>query len=131
MTKPIKKLTTVEDQLMQILWRLKKGYIKDIIKEIPSPKPAYNTVSTIIRILEQKGFVDHKAFGKTHEYFPLVDRKEYSNFYLKNFITAYFSGSFENMLSFFAKENDLNIQELEELLGHIKKDIKEGGSRNE
>ena len=121
----MKELTKAEEQVMQILWKLKKGFVKDVIDQVPEPKPAYNTVSTIIRILERKGFVGYKAYGKTHEYFPLVDRDDYSKFYLKNFVSNYFEGSFENLVSFFAKENDMNIKEVETLMNHVKEDLKD------
>lgn len=107
---------------MHILWQLQKGFVKDIIEHMPEPKPAYNTVSTIVRILENKGFVDHKAYGKTHEYFPLVSKERYTKFYLNNMISGYFNGSFQNLVSFFAKENQLNTGDIEKLLKEIKKD---------
>lgn len=124
--KDLKELTKAEDQVMQILWKLKKAFVKDIIEEMPEPKPAYNTVSTIIRILETKGFVDHKAYGKTHEYFPIISREKYTKFYLNNMITGYFNGSFNNLVSFFAKENKLNANDLEKLLKEIKQKDNEG-----
>ncbi|MEQ8243980.1 BlaI/MecI/CopY family transcriptional regulator [Fulvivirga sp.] len=119
----MKELTRAEEQVMQILWVLKKAFVKDIIEKMPEPKPAYNTVSTIVRILEQKGFVNHKAYGKTHEYFPIVAKDNYSKFYLNNFLSGYFGGSFQNLVSFFAKQNDMDIKEVEELLKHVKGDI--------
>lgn len=119
----MKELTRAEEQVMQILWVLKKAFVKDIIEKMPEPKPAYNTVSTIVRILEQKGFVHHKAYGKTHEYFPIVAKDNYSKFYLNNFLSGYFGGSFQNLVSFFAKQNDMDIKEVEELLKHVKGDI--------
>ncbi len=115
----MKELTKAEEQVMQILWKLKKGFVKDLLAEMTVPKPAYNTVSTIIRILEKKGFVDHIAYGKTHEYFPIIEKDKYKTFYLKNFVGNYFGGSFNNLVSFFAKSNDLSINEIEELLKHI------------
>ena len=118
--KDLKELTKAEDQVMQILWKLQKGFVKDIIEEMPNPKPAYNTVSTIVRILETKGFVDHKAYGKTHEYFPLITREKYTKFYLNNLIKGYFNGSFHNLVSFFAKENKMDINDLEKLLDELK-----------
>ncbi len=120
----MKELTKAEEQVMQILWKLERGFVKDIIAEIPSPKPAYNTISTIVRILEQKGFVGHKAYGKTYEYYPLIDKANYSKFYLNNFLSGYFSGSFERLVSFFAKENDLDLDDVDELMKHVKKDLK-------
>jgi len=110
---------------MQILWRLKKGFVRDIIEELPDPKPAYNTISTIVRILEKKGFVGYNAFGKTHEYFPLIDKETYSDFYLNRMIKNYFGGSFSNLVSFFARENKLDVKDLNQLLHHVKGTIEE------
>jgi predicted transcriptional regulator len=121
----MKQLTKAEEQVMQILWDLQKGYINDILDRIPNPKPAYNTVSTIVRILEKKGFVGYKAYGKTHEYYPLIEKNNYRSFYLKTMISNYFGGSFERLVSFFAKDNDMNIQEMEELLKNVQNEIKD------
>jgi BlaI family penicillinase repressor len=118
--KELKELTKAEDQVMQILWKLQRGFVKDVIEAMPAPKPAYNTVSTIIRILETKGFVDHKAYGKTHEYFPTITKEKYTKFYLNNLIKGYFNGSFQNLVSFFARENKMNVQDLEKLLEELK-----------
>jgi len=118
--KDLKELTKAEDQVMQILWDLKSGFVKDIIEQMPEPKPAYNTISTIVRILETKGFVDHKAYGKTHEYFPLISKEKYTKFYLNNMLKGYFDGSFQNLVSFFAKENKLDFKAIEKLLEEIK-----------
>jgi BlaI family transcriptional regulator, penicillinase repressor len=118
--KDLKELTKAEDQIMQILWDLKSCFVKDIIEQMPDPKPAYNTVSTIVRILETKGFVDHKAYGKTHEYFPLISKEKYTKFYLNNLLKGYFGGSFQNLVSFFAKENKLDGKAIEKLLEEIK-----------
>ena len=116
----MKELTKAEDQVMQILWKLNKAFVKDIMEEMPDPKPAYNTISTIVRILETKGFVDHKAYGKTHEYFPLIEKEKYTKFYLNNMLSGYFEGSFKNLVSFFARENKLDVQDIESLLNEIK-----------
>lgn len=118
--KDLKELTKAEDQVMQILWQLEKAFVKDIIEVMPKPKPAYNTVSTIVRILETKGFVDHKTYGKTHEYFPIIAKEKYTKFYLNNMIKGHFNGSFQNLVSFFAKENQLNTNDLEKLLNELK-----------
>lgn len=118
--KDIKELTKAEDQVMQILWKLQNAFVKDIVEEMPDPKPAYNTVSTIVRILETKGFVAHKAYGKTHEYFPLISKEKYTKFYLNNLLKGYFNGSFQNLVSFFAKENKMDIKSLEKLLEELK-----------
>jgi BlaI family transcriptional regulator, penicillinase repressor len=119
--KDLKELTKAEDQVMQILWKIQKGFVKDIIEYMPEPKPAYNTVSTIVRILETKGFVNHKAYGKTHEYFPVISKEKYTKFYLNNLIKGYFNGSFQNLVSFFAKENKMDAHEMEKILEELKK----------
>ncbi len=119
----IKELTKAEEQVMQILWKLEKAFVKDIIEIIPDPKPAYNTVSTIIRILEKKGFVDHEAFGKTHRYFPMISKREYTKAYFKNFLSNYFGNSFQEMVSFFAKEDNMSLSDLEELMSEVSKDL--------
>lgn len=121
----MKELTKAEEQVMQILWKLGKGVVNDILSQMEEPRPAYNTVSTIVRILEKKGFVGYRAYGKTHEYYPLVDKKTYSNFFFKNFLGNYFGGSFTSLVSFFAKENDMDIKELEELLKHVQQEPKD------
>lgn len=118
----LKELTRAEDQVMQILWSIGRGVVRDIIEKMPEPKPAYNTVSTIVRILETKGFVDHKAYGKTHEYFPIVSREKYTGFYLNNMIRGYFNGSFQNLVSFFARDNKLDARDIEKLLKEVKGD---------
>ena len=121
----MKQLTKAEEQVMQILWEIKKGFVKDVLDKMPKPKPAYNAVSTIIRILEKKGFVGYKAYGKTHEYFPVIEKNQYRSFYLKSMITGYFGGSFERLVSFFAKDNDMDIHEMEELLKNVQRDIED------
>ena len=118
--KELKELTRAEDQVMQILWKLEKGFVKDIIEQMAEPKPAYNTVSTIVRILETKGFVGHKAYGKTHEYFPIISKERYTKFYLNTMIKGYFNGSFQSLVSFFAKENKIDAKEFEKLLAELK-----------
>jgi BlaI family transcriptional regulator, penicillinase repressor len=120
---PMKELTKAEEQVMQILWQLGQGFVKDILDQLPEPKPAYNTVSTIVRILEKKGFVGYKAYGKTHEYYPLIARDDYRHFYLKNFMAGYFGGSLKRLVSFFAKEENMDLKELEEMLKHVKEDL--------
>ncbi|MCK5339203.1 MAG: BlaI/MecI/CopY family transcriptional regulator [Bacteroidales bacterium] len=111
----MKELTKAEEELMQILWKLGKGFVNDILDELKNPKPAYNTVSTIVRILEKKGFVDHTAYGKSHEYFPIVSKKEYTKTYFGHFMKNYFGNSYREMVSFFTNDNNLNLLELEEL----------------
>ncbi|HNW51835.1 MAG TPA: BlaI/MecI/CopY family transcriptional regulator [Prolixibacteraceae bacterium] len=119
----MKELTKAEDQIMQILWELNEGFVNDIVDRMPEPKPAYNTVSTIVRILEKKGFVDHKAYGKTHQYYPLISKQEYTRSYMKNFMGSYFGNSFKEMVSFFAKEDNMSVGEIEDLMNEVKKEI--------
>jgi predicted transcriptional regulator len=118
----MKELTRAEDQVMQLLWELGKTSVKDIVERMPDPKPAYNTVSTIIRILEKKGFVDHEPMGKGYLYFPIVEKADYTRRYFGNFLSSYFNGSFKEMVSFFAREENLTVRELEELMKEIKSD---------
>ncbi|MFZ1806890.1 MAG: BlaI/MecI/CopY family transcriptional regulator [Cyclobacteriaceae bacterium] len=117
----MKELTKAEDQIMQVLWDLEKGFVKDIIDQLPNPKPAYNTASTIVRILEKKGFIGYTAYGKTHEYYPLISRENYTRFYLNNMVTGYFNGSFNNLVSFFAKENNMKVQDIDQLVKELEK----------
>lgn len=119
----MKELTRAEEQIMQILWKLDRAFVKDIIDELPVPKPAYNTVSTIIRILEKKGVVSHKAYGNTHEYFALITKDEYKKKYFKSFLMRYFGDSFPDMVSFFAGDRDLSLQELEEIRQRLGEEI--------
>ena len=120
----MKELTKAEEQIMHILWELNEAFVKDIISKLPKPKPAYNTVSTIVRILEKKGFVSYNAYGKTHKYFPLVNKEDYTRVYMKGFVKNYFSNSFEQMVSFFAKEKSISISEMEEIQKLMEIEIK-------
>jgi len=117
----MKQLTKAEEEIMQALWQLKKANVKTVINILPEPKPAYNTVSTIIRILETKGFVDHEKQGKGHDYYPLIDKASYSNQSINKLVDNYFQGSFKSMVSFFVKKNDVDISDIEGLLKEIDK----------
>jgi predicted transcriptional regulator len=117
----VKQLTKAEEQFMQVLWNLGEASVKEIIEQLPNPKPAYNTVSTIIRILETKEFVNHKAVGRGYVYFPLIEKDVYSNQSLHKVMDGYFGGSFKSMVSFFVKKNDMDISELESVLKEINK----------
>lgn len=112
----IKELTKAEEQIMQVLWNLEKAFVKDVIDELPEPKPAYNTVSTIIRILETKGFADHEAYGKSHRYFPVVSKEDYKSYATGKLLSNYFSNSVEDMFSFFVKEKKIDLKEADEIL---------------
>ena len=117
------QLTKAEEQVMQILWSLGEGLVKDILDRFDEPKPARNTVSTVVRILEKKGFVGHKDYGKVFVYYPLVQKKEYSGKQLLGLMHDYFNNSLPAMASFFAKENDLSIKDLEQLLEETKREL--------
>lgn len=120
----MRELTRAEEQVMQVLWKIDKGFVKDILEHFEEPKPAYNTVSTIVRILQEKGFVTHKAYGRTHEYYPLISKDEYSKSHLSTFVKDYFSNSFEKMVSFFAKEKNISIKEMEEIMKIMEGEVK-------
>lgn len=124
MEKKIKELTKAEEQVMQILWALGKAYVKEVVNEFPEPKPAYNTVSTIIRILEKKGVVGHDTYGNTHQYFPLVTRQDYSKGYLGSFVNRFFGNSYHNLISFFAQNDEVSVQELESIRKIVEQEIK-------
>ena len=117
----MQELTKAEEQIMLIIWQKEKCFVKEIIPELPEPKPAYNTVSTIVRILEKKKFVGYTAFGKTHQYFPLISKEEYKGLKTDNLVSNFFGGSKEAMLSFFVKESKMDINEIDELLKELKK----------
>jgi len=119
----MKELTKAEEQIMQVLWRLGRGLVKDILDELPEPKPAYNTVSTIVRILEKKGFVSYKAYGRTHEYFPVVAMNEYRREYLRSLVHRYFGNSYQELVSFFAQDRNLTLSELEEIRASLAEEI--------
>jgi predicted transcriptional regulator len=116
----MKELTRAEEEIMQVLWSLKSAFVKDVIAKLPRPKPAYNTVSTIIRILQQKGFVGHEIEGKSHRYYPLITKEAYTRAYMRGFVKRYFNGSYQQMVSFFTKEDNLSIKELEQLVKKLK-----------
>jgi len=115
------QLTKVEEQIMQHLWELGEASVKEIIARYKEPKPAYNTISTIIRILENKKIVSHRAKGRGFIYYPLVEKENYSNASIKKIMNGYFEGSFQNMVSFFVKENNIDTKELDEILKLLNK----------
>lgn len=118
----MEKLAKREEQIMRVLWQLEKAFVKEIIAEMPEPKPHYNTVSTIIRILEDKGYVGHKSFGTTHQYYPILQKKdEYQKTEVSNVLKTYFSGSPSKMMLHFAKEDQLSEEELKEIMEMIRK----------
>lgn len=110
-----KELTKAEEQLMQVLWKMEKAFVKEMIDHLPDPKPIYSTVSTIIRVLEAKGFVGYEAFGRTHRYFPLLSKEQYKKQEAEKLLTNYFDNSVQDMLSFFIKQENLQIKDVEEI----------------
>lgn len=111
----IKELTKAEEQVMQLLWQLNEAVVKDIIELMPEPKPAYNTVSTVVRVLEGKGFIGHKAYGNSHVYYPLISEAQYKKFTFDKMMSSYFSNSYQSLVSFIANEKKLDIRQLDEL----------------
>ncbi len=122
MSQSIKTLTKAEEEIMQVLWQLGKGTVNDIIAQLNEPKPAYNTVSTVVRILENKGFVSHEPQGRGFIYFPIVSKEIYSHKSLKDLAENYFKGSFKSMLSFFVEKKDIDLKDVEDLLQKLKKE---------
>ena len=118
-----KRLTRAEEEIMLILWNLKEGTIRDVMNELDEPETPYTTVSTVVRVLEKKGIVGHRAVGTTYLYYPLLDKKEYLKGHLTGIVANYFDGSFSRLAAFFAKENDLKLSELQELMGEIENEL--------
>jgi predicted transcriptional regulator len=112
----MKKLTQAEEEVMQILWNLQKGFVKDVIEQMPEPRPPYNTVSTVIRVLEKKEFIGHTQYGNTYEYYPLISKEAYAKVHFKGFLSDYFNNSFPKMAAFFARENNLSMKDLQEIM---------------
>jgi predicted transcriptional regulator len=117
----MKVLTKAEEQVMQIVWKVKEGFIRDIMDALPPPKPHQNTVATILKILVDKEFVGVKVFGRQHQYYALVTREAYSKATMKNVVKSYFGGSFTDAVSFMVKENNISLEDLEVLLQQLKK----------
>ena len=115
------ELTKAELELMQVIWDKEKVLVHDILDALPEPKPAYNTVSTIVRILEQKGFVGHKAYGRTYEYFPLVSKEAYTQRYMTTVLDNFFDGSLSRLVSFFSEQESIPAGEVNEILNMLKK----------
>lgn len=123
------QLTKAEEHIMQILWKMGEGLVKDIRDQFSDPKPARNTISTVLRILEKKGYVRHKTYGNVYLYHPLISKREYSKSQLFGLMEGYFNNSFPAMVSFFAREKDLNLKELEEFLEDTKKELSKNKNR--
>lgn len=117
----MKTLTKAEEQVMQAIWKIKEGFIRDVLEALPVPKPHQNTVSTILKILVDKEFVGIRVFGRQHQYYPLVSKEAYSKSSIKSLVKGYFGGSFSDAVSFMVKENNLSVEDLETLLAQLKK----------
>jgi BlaI family transcriptional regulator, penicillinase repressor len=111
----MKELTKAEEQVMEYLWKLERAFVRDILEEFPDPKPAYTTVSTIVRILEKKGMVGYTAYGKNHQYYPLVSKKDFAGLSFRHVFSKHFNNSFRRFASFFATDKDVSISDLEEM----------------
>lgn len=120
----MEKLTNKEEEIMQILWQLEKAFVNDILEKMPEPKPHYNTLSTIVRLLEEKGFVDHKTYGKSHQYFPKISLESYRNVFIKDSMKKYFNNSVASLVNFFVKDEKLSNEEIKELLEIIEQNKK-------
>ena len=115
------ELTPAELEIMQILWDRESAFVNDILAELPDPKPAYNTVSTIVRILEQKGYLAHKAYGRSHEYYPIIDRESYTKDFMVNVLNNFFGGSASRMVSFLSSNESISLEETDEILRLLQK----------
>ena len=122
MNSKTQELTRAELEIMQILWQIEKGFVNDILETMPTPKPAYNTVSTIIRILEKKGFVAHRAYGKSHEYYPIISRTEYTSSFMTSVVNNFFGGSIGNMVSFLSHDKGISVSEANEIIKMLKEE---------
>lgn len=129
MARPVNKgvsdLTRAELELMQVIWKKEKVLVHDILDNLPEPKPAYNTVSTLVRVLEKKGFVGHKAYGKTYEYYPLVSKEDYTSRYMTGVLNNFFDGSLSRLVSFFSSNKSISVEETDKILEMLKHDRKE------
>jgi predicted transcriptional regulator len=123
-------LTKAEEQVMQILWDMEEGFVKDLLPRFPEPRPAYNTVSTIIRILEKKGFVNHRSYGKSYQYYPLVSRDQYRNERFSSLMKNYFNNSMKQVLSHFGKTGSINMKEADEII-RMMEELKQNNTDNE
>ena len=118
-----KDLTKAEEQIMQILWKRGEAFVNEILDDLEEPKPAYNTVSTFVRILVKKGFVGYNSFGKSHQYYPMITKDEYTKTFFKRFINNYFSNSYSELVSFFAREKDISIKDMEDIHKIVQREI--------
>jgi len=116
----MQKLAKREEEIMQVLWKLGKAFVKEIVPELPEPRPHYNTVATMVRSLKDKGFLGHKMYGNTYQFYPLISKEEYQKYAVKDLLKKYFDDSYKSMVAFFAQEENINTEELEEIIKMIK-----------
>ncbi len=119
----MKEITKAQEDILKALWEIKDGAVSDVLDSLPEPKPAYNTVATVIKVLEKKGYISHKTYGKTNVYFPIVSKKEYAQHVLKDTFKGLFNGSLHQMMSFFVKNKEVSLSELEELKNMLEEEI--------
>ncbi|MGD2035450.1 MAG: BlaI/MecI/CopY family transcriptional regulator [Bacteroidales bacterium] len=119
----MQELTKAQEEILKVLWEIEEGVVNDVIERLPHPRPAYNTVSTVIKVLEKKSYASHRSYGKTYVYFPTVSKKEYARFVLKDSLKSFFNGSVRQAVSFFVRQKNTSIAELEELKQLIEKEI--------
>jgi predicted transcriptional regulator len=120
----MEKLTNKEEEILQVIWQLEKAFVKDVVAELPKPKPHYNTISTIIRNMEDKGVVGHNSFGKTHQYYAKISKEDYKKGFMQKTIQNYFENSYKNVVSFFAQEEKISVKELKEIISIIENNKK-------
>jgi predicted transcriptional regulator len=116
----MQKLAKREEQIMQAFWQMGKAFIKEVILELPDPKPHYNTVATMVKILEDKGFLNHEIVGNIFMYYPVISKEEYQNHAMKDIVSQYFDNSYPSMLAFFAKQQNISEEELNDIVNLIK-----------
>lgn len=129
----MEKLTRKEEEIMQVVWQLGSCFVKDVIERLPDPKPHYNTVSTIIRKMEEKGYIAHRDYGGSYEYYPAVPMEEYRKKFMNKVIDNFFDKSYKNVVSFFAREEKISVEELKEIIRMIEQtaDRKDDRAKNE
>jgi BlaI family transcriptional regulator, penicillinase repressor len=120
----MEELTKSQEEILKVLWEIKEGVVADVVGKLPNPKPAYNTVSTVIKVLEKKGYVSHKVYGKTYVFYPIVNQKDYAKIYFKDSLNSFFNNSLNQAVSFFVKQKKVSLSELEELKNLIEEEIK-------
>ena len=124
----MKEITKAQEEILKALWEIKEGAVSDVLDNLPEPKPAYNTVATVIKVLEKKGYLFHKTFGKTNVYHPIITKNEYAQSILKNALKGYFNGSLNQMVSAFVKNKEISLKELEELKNSLEEEINKKNS---